>query len=451
MRLLSKTLLATLVAAASSGAFASAFQLHETSTSGLGRAYAGDAAIAENASVVATNPALMTLFKRPEISFGGIYIRPNIDLRGNASGIKTDADDVATKEVLPYLYGVYPINDRFAVGGGINVNYGLATEFDDDYAAGFFGGKTDLTTINFNLSGAYRVTDSFSIGAGLNAVYADAVVERRVGVANQLAAYKLSQQAKAAQQSKNPREAAAAAQYAKLAAGAKNIDSTARIHRLEGDTWGYGWNVGVLYEFNENNRIGLAYHSHVSLDFDGDYTTDIPQALYPVFNVKGVNGTGSLKLPLPAYWEISGYHRLLPKFAVTYSIKRTEWSRFKELNAYRGDTVLFQKDEKFSDTTRAAIGFIFEPTDYLTLRTGIAHDETAVSKNYHSISIPDTDRMWYTFGATYRATDNLSIDAGYAFIKGKDLTFVESQNGLSGKFKSKSTAHLFGLGVNYRF
>ncbi len=41
MRLLSKTLLASLVAVASQGAFAPAFQLHETSTSGLGRAYAG--------------------------------------------------------------------------------------------------------------------------------------------------------------------------------------------------------------------------------------------------------------------------------------------------------------------------------------------------------------------------------------------------------------------------
>ena len=57
-----KTLLAMTTLLAASGANAAAFQLAEVSTSGLGRAYAGEAAIADNASVVATNPALMSLF-----------------------------------------------------------------------------------------------------------------------------------------------------------------------------------------------------------------------------------------------------------------------------------------------------------------------------------------------------------------------------------------------------
>ncbi len=98
--------------------------------------------MAENAAVVATNPALMTFFKQPEISIGGIYVRPNIDLKGTALGqFNADANDIATKEVLPYIYAVYPINDRFAVGGGVNVNYGLATEFNNSYNAGFLAVK----------------------------------------------------------------------------------------------------------------------------------------------------------------------------------------------------------------------------------------------------------------------------------------------------------------------
>lgn len=444
MRLLSKTLLASLVAVASQGAFASAFQLHETSTSGLGRAYAGDAAVAENASVVATNPALMTFFKQPEISVGGIYVRPNIDLKGTTSvgplggrvpesqAVDAGHNDIAAKALLPYLYTVYPINDRFAVGGGINVNYGLATEFNSGYNAGYFGGKTDLTALNFNLSGAYRVTNKLSLGAGVNAVYADATIERNLG---------------------------AASQYLSTLGGAYSSSvpgSDAVAAKLKGDKWGYGWNVGLVYEFNENNRIGLAYHSHVDIKFDGDFTSDIPN------NPK--IGGGKLTLPLPAYWEIAGYHKVLPKFAVTYSIKRTEWSRFTELRAYRGDMELFKKKENFSDTTRIALGFIYDVNDALTLRTGIAHDETAVSKGYHSMSIPDTDRTWYTVGATYRFTPNLSLDAGFAYIKGRNLTFTETENildiSLNGQrvpvpatanVSSKSSATLYGLGLNYRF
>ncbi|SUU82358.1 47 kDa outer membrane protein precursor [Aggregatibacter actinomycetemcomitans] len=63
-RKFTQTLLSTLLLTAAGGASAAAFQLAEISTSGLGRAYAGEAAIADNAAVVATNPALMSLFKQ---------------------------------------------------------------------------------------------------------------------------------------------------------------------------------------------------------------------------------------------------------------------------------------------------------------------------------------------------------------------------------------------------
>ncbi|VEI44995.1 outer membrane protein P1 [Actinobacillus equuli] len=61
-----KTLLASLLTFSAAGVHAAAFQLAEISTSGLGMAYAGNAAVADNASVVATNPALMTKFKSTE-------------------------------------------------------------------------------------------------------------------------------------------------------------------------------------------------------------------------------------------------------------------------------------------------------------------------------------------------------------------------------------------------
>ncbi|WP_204280488.1 outer membrane protein transport protein, partial [Serratia marcescens] len=69
---------------------------------------------------------------------------------------------------------VHPINDQFAVGGSVTSNFGLATEYNDGYAAGSMGGKTDLETLNLNLSGAYRLNKNFSFGLGFDAVYAKA-------------------------------------------------------------------------------------------------------------------------------------------------------------------------------------------------------------------------------------------------------------------------------------
>jgi long-chain fatty acid transport protein len=72
------------------------------------------------------------------------------------------------------LHFVAPINDQFGWGASVTSNYGLATEFNNNYPAGEYGGKTDLTTLNLNLSGAYRLNDNWSFGLGFDAVYADA-------------------------------------------------------------------------------------------------------------------------------------------------------------------------------------------------------------------------------------------------------------------------------------
>jgi len=76
----SKTLIAASLAFVSADSFAAAFQLAEQNASGLGRAYAGEASIADDASVVARNPALMTLFKDKQLSVAAIAVVPDVSL-----------------------------------------------------------------------------------------------------------------------------------------------------------------------------------------------------------------------------------------------------------------------------------------------------------------------------------------------------------------------------------
>lgn len=194
MKKFNQSILVTAMLLAAGGANAAAFQLAEVSTSGLGRAYAGEAAIADNASVVATNPALMSLFKTAQFSTGGVYVDSRINMNGDVNAAIKNLNMQFTKygsasqrnvvpgAFVPNLYFVAPVNDKFALGAGMNVNFGLKSEYDDSYDAGIFGGKTDLTAINLNLSGAYRVTEGLSLGLGVNAVHANAQVERNAGI-----------------------------------------------------------------------------------------------------------------------------------------------------------------------------------------------------------------------------------------------------------------------------
>lgn len=451
MKKFNQSLLATAMLLAAGGANAAAFQLAEVSTSGLGRAYAGEAAIADNASVVATNPALMSLFKTNQFSVGGVYVDSRINMNGdvaatiNGTSINTTKNGSASERnvvpgaFVPNLYFVAPVNDKFALGAGMNVNFGLKSEYDDSYDAGVFGGKTDLTAINLNLSGAYRVTEGLSLGLGVNAVYAKAQVERNAGIIADTAA--ISQNAFTV----GAPEDQAIPKY--LTSKDKSV-----VSLQDRAAWGFGWNAGVMYQFNEGNRIGLAYHSKVDIDFTDRTATSLEAGTI------GAGKKGDLTLTLPDYLELSGFHQLTDKFAVHYSYKYTHWSRLTRLYASsENGKKAFDKELQYSNNSRIALGASYNLYEKLTLRAGIAYDQAA-SRHHRSAAIPDTDRTWYSLGATYKFTPNLSVDLGYAYLKGKKVHFKEVATigknvtlNTTANYTSQAHANLYGLNLNYSF
>lgn len=451
MKKFNQSLLATAMLLAAGGANAAAFQLAEVSTSGLGRAYAGEAAIADNASVVATNPALMSLFKTAQFSTGGVYVDSRINMNGDVeSSIKNtqmltakhgsaSQHNVVPGAFVPNLYFVAPVNDKFAVGAGMNVNFGLKSEYDDSYDAGVFGGKTDLTAINLNLSGAYRVTEGLSLGLGVNAVYAKAQVERNAGIIAE--SVEISQRVF----SVGSPEDKAIPSY--LTSKDKSV-----VSLQDRAAWGFGWNAGVMYQFNEGNRIGLAYHSKVDIDFTDRTATSLEAGAIRA------GKKGDLTLTLPDYLELSGFHQLTDKFAVHYSYKYTHWSRLTRLYASsENGKKAFDKELQYSNNSRIALGASYNLYEKLTLRAGIAYDQAA-SRHHRSAAIPDTDRTWYSLGATYKFTPNLSVDLGYAYLKGKKVHFKEVATigknvilNTTANYTSQAHANLYGLNLNYSF
>ncbi|AJZ88759.1 long-chain fatty acid outer membrane transporter [Klebsiella michiganensis] len=437
--LFTKSALAVAVAIVSSQAYAAGFQLNEFSSSGLGRAYSGEGAVADNAGSASRNPATIMMFDRPSFSAGAIFVDPDVDISGRSpSGKSLDAKNIAPTAWVPNLHFVAPINDQFGWGASVTSNYGLATEFNDNYAAGSMGGTTDLTTLNLNLSGAYRLNSNWSFGLGFDAVYAKAKIERYAGDLPQLIAG-------------NPASPLTPAQ--RRAIGTLPADT--QIAHLKGDKWGFGWNAGILYEINKDNRYGFTYRSEVKIDFDGDYKSSLPSAFNPLLSnfglPSGTNGAtvpGSLSLHLPEMWELSGYNKVAPKWAIHYSLTYTSWSQFQELKATgsNGQT-LFYKDEGFKDAYRIALGTTYYMDDNWTFRTGIAFDDSPVPANKRSISIPDQDRMWLSAGTTYAFNKDASVDVGVSYMHGQKVNIEEGPY----TFKSEGKAWLYGANFNYAF
>ncbi|MCK9782982.1 MULTISPECIES: long-chain fatty acid transporter FadL [Enterobacterales] len=431
--LFTRTALAAIVGAISSQAGAAGFQLNEYSTSALGRAFSGEGVIADDASVGSRNPAALTMFDRPEFSVGAIHINPSVDIKGQSpigTHASTNAGDIAPSALVPNIHFVAPINDKWAIGASGTTNFGLATDFKKDYAAGLIGGKTDLKTMNLNLSAGYRVNNQFSVGLGLNALYADAEITRHAGELPGLLGLPVS--------------------------------PSARVAQLKGDAWGFGWNAGLLYEFDEGNRVSFTYRSKVKVKFkDGEYQNDLPPL--PMLDNLGIVATngdtikGKLDLNLPEIWEFAAYHRVAPKWAIHYNFAYTSWSEFKELRATRKSDgqQLFKKEEGFRDAWRVALGTTYYHDDNWTFRTGIAFDDSPVPADKRSISIPDQDRFWLSAGATYAFNKDMSVDVGLAYMHGKKVTIKEklAETPLSPtyEFESSGKAWLYGMNFNYRF
>ncbi|HFT7493690.1 long-chain fatty acid transporter FadL [Enterobacter ludwigii] len=437
--LFKKTALAVAVAIVSTSAWSAGFQLNEFSSSGLGRAYSGEGAIADDAGNASRNPALIMMFDRPTFSAGAIFVDPGVDISGRSpTGASLKADNIAPTAWVPNLHFVAPINDQFGWGASVTSNYGLATEFNNNYAAGAYGGKTDLETLNLNLSGAYRLDNHWSFGVGFDAVYAKAKIERYAGDLGKVVA-----------------GSGALPPIPGLAQQVAGIPAGTQIAYLKGDEWGFGWNAGILYEIDKNNRYGLTYRSEVKIDFDGDYKSSLPSAYNQILGSFGLPmGTdgrttgGSLSLHLPEMWELSGYNKVAPQWAVHYSLTYTSWSQFQELKATNsnGDT-LFYKDESFRDAYRIALGTTYYMDDNWTFRTGIAFDDSPVPADKRSISIPDQDRFWLSAGATYAFNKDASIDAGISYMHGQKVNFKEGPY----EFSSEGKAWLYGMNFNYAF
>lgn len=396
------------------GAQGAGFQVAEHSASGLGRAFSGEGAVADNASVLARNPAAMTLFETAQFSGALSIVDPEVDvtLVEGAPG-EQGASDVAPMQVVPAAYYISPIDESWAWGVGMFTNYGVATDYPDDFYTGDLAGDTALISVNINPNIAYRINEQFSVGAGLNLVYAEAELNRHKGAGLPFPG--------------NPSD---------------------KLISMTGETFGFGWNIGALYELNENNRFGFGYRSEVELDFDDGTFTD------HTGSVLGYQGSvdGRLKVDLPDIIELSAFHQLNDEFAIHYSWQKTGWSSFTELKATDPNddsTEYFKKEEHYDDNQRWSFGVTYQYSADLTLRGGLAFDEQAGKA---TLSIPDSDRFWYSAGLTYAIQENLTLDVGFALVVSDDGNFKETDIANNTyTYDSQGVAYISAAQLNYTF
>ncbi len=399
----------TLLLSLLSNAYGAGFQLAERSASGLGRAYSGEAAIGDDASILGSNPAGMSLLDDWSYSIGANYITPHIDAEGTGVTGPISSNNVISDGIIPYFYAAKKYDERLSFGLGIYTTYGLKSDYSRDFATGAVTDYSEVLSFNINPVVSYRLNDQWTIGAGFDALYTDGQITSR-----------------------QPR------------IGGNLFD-------LEGDDWGFGYNVGVLFELNERTRFGLHYRSAIELNLEGSAEVGAGFNGFPAGNYDA-----TLDVELPDTIEFSAYHEINDQWAIHADVFWTNWSKFKSLEPKVNPLLdpALAKEENWEDAFRFSVGATYRHNDRLTIRAGVAYDESPVSDSNRTLRIPDADRIWASIGASYVISDRYTLDVGYTHIFADDADLLpEAAGGNSDAFAGtvEGSVDVFAIGLSGSF
>lgn len=420
-------LLSLALVAVHGASFAAGFQLFVQNVSGLGTAYAGQAANAEDASVTFFNVAGLAELEGRDAVLALPVLRPDTRFSTSAScspyagvGAGTSACPFGASGNLGHAFGGEGGNgghlaslltgylsyelvpQRLWFGFGVNEPFGSTTDWDADWMGRFHSIRSRITTVNVNPAVAWKIKNTFAAGLGLNVQKISAELSNAVS-------YRA-----AALQSGIPGVIAATPPGAEGAA------------TIEGDDIGWGWNAGLTVSLPSATRVGVAYRSRIRYRLDGTVRFgDRPLALAAAPAL--ADGDVAADVKLPDTLAIAVAQQLGSQLRLVADWTRTGWNSIQDLSVVRtsgplaGQT-LSTTALRFKNTWRAAVGANYQLSN-VKLRVGLAYDRSAVQDQFRTPRLPDADRIWVAVGTQWKiASPGFTIDVGYAYVRLKDAS-----------------------------
>lgn len=379
-------------------ALAAGFFIREQSASALGTAFAGVTAAAEDPSHMFFNPGALGFQEGVQAQATGGLILPRVKLENASATTVSNAPisgrsrkgDVAEDPVVPTIYGSWQLSPQWYVGLGVSAPWGLTTEYPDNWVGRYHGINSELRTININPALAVRPIPQLSIGFGAQIQYAETKLTNAID-------------------------------FGTIAGGVSNPATDGKVE-LEGNDWGLGFTLGFVADVTPTTRIGLAYRSKVEHTFkgDADFTLDSSGLGAVISGLTGafVDTGAKAALTTPESAAFGFVQKLTDRWDLRGEAALMRWNRFDELrvrfdNPNQPDNVT---EQNWDDSWFLALGSTFRLRQDLLLRVGIAHDEAPVRTKFRTPRIPDNDRTWIAFGASFEPGPWLSVDIGYAHI-----------------------------------
>lgn len=412
------------IAMAAGDAQAGGFGLREQSSYYQGTAFAGDAAGGEGLASMFWNPAALSFTPGLSVEQNITYIAPHASIDVFSAGApitgaslgNLGVSDIVDNGTLPTGYISYAW-DKWAVGLGITSPYGLVTDATCNWSGRYYGCYNRIFDVNVQGSVAYRVTDWLTLGAGMSVNYIEAKLTgaQVLGVIPALPPIVVS-----------------------------------GYSQVEGEDYGFGFNLGALFTLAPGTTIGIGYRSFIDQTITGQLGLSGRGQVIPPLSA-------SAPLTLPDQVTASFRSQIDPRWTLLGTVEWTNWSTVQQLvvTSPAGQSTL---DLKWNDGWFFSGGVEYRWDPKLALRAGIAYELSPVPDETRSPRLPDTNRLWLSGGFTYNFTPQFAMDFAYSHIFGETspitLLPTDPANALRGSLigqVSDGYVDIVSVALRYKF
>lgn len=377
---------------AASCAHASALYFYETGTEDTALAGAGQAARAQDASTIMTNPAGMTRLPDHMVTGGLQVMDGSIDYQLNNGAQKSPGDVMKTFPNASAFYS-QKVTDNLYAGMGLYGNYGLGIDYGN-WAGDRLINKSTMVAMTLSPSLAYKLNDRLSIGASANVNYG----------------------------------------YLSLTRDVNDED-----HQQHDHDWAMSYRLGLLMQLTDQTRAGITWNSQADYHFNINGKARLPGGNYdlPI----------SAQVRAPQQIMLSVVHDFTPQWSVMGDLGWQDWSQFGAPQVTVNGQHL-DNNSRMKDTWHGAVGVQYRPTDQWRLNAGVAFDSSPYrSQSDVAMTLPTGDEWRFGTGAQYQITPASNIGVAVEYLH-MQSSHVKSPSVFAGSYDNP---HLWFASVNYSY
>ena len=375
---------------------ASALYFYETGTEDTALAGAGQAARAQDAATLLTNPAGMTRLPDHMVTTGLQAMGGDIPYTLNNASVEQQSPGNAMK-VFPNasLFYTQHLNDTVSAGIGLYSNYGLGIDFGH-WAGDRLIKRSTMVAMTLSPGVAWKLSDRVSVGA------------------------------------------AAGLNYGFLSLTRNNDGNDQTQHDHDG---AMNYHLGLLMDLTDQTRAGITWTSKTDYHFNIDGKVRFPNQPNLEYDLPF-----STQVHAPQQVMFSLVHDINQQWSVMGDLGWQDWSQFGspqiQVNGHTSDRV-----NRLQDTWHTALGVQYRPDEQWRINAGVAFDSSPYkTQNDVALSLPTGDEWRFATGAQYQITPASNV--GFAV----EYLHMQSANVKSDPFAGEyKNPWLWFASVNYSY